>query len=249
MSVIQTYIVEKNDLIREGVKAFVSGRNYKIAGEYRNIDDLTLPPELEAPQLVIIGINIRVLSAYNAQEEITKFKLQLERIRHTLPDSNLILLISQEALFHIPDLYSWDVDGYICRDITKDGFLNYLNLAMMGERIIPAPLLYTQAKGNSHSYMANDASALHNGHTPNFSVRENDILRYIVRGSPNKRIAVELSITESTVKVHLKTILRKLGVNNRTQAALWAMKNGFNGSAESMLLLCLYNSALIEMLA
>ena len=46
-------------------------------------------------------------------------------------------------------------------------------------------------------------------------------------GSSNKLIAIKLGITEATVKVHLKTLLRKIDVNNRTQAAIWAMNNGF----------------------
>lgn len=250
MTFIQTYIVERNDLIREGVKAFVSGRHYKISGEFKDIENLISPLESDSPQLIIIGINIRVLSAYNAQEEITKFKMHLERIRCTFPDSNLILLISQEALFHIPDLYSWDVDGYICRDVTKDGFLNYLNLAMMGERVIPAQPVYMQIRGTSHVYMGKDEILLKNGHAdPSFSTRENEILRCIAHGNSNKKIATELSITESTVKVHLKTILRKLGVHNRTQAALWAVKSGFSNAAESMLLLYFYNMDVFAMFA
>lgn len=238
MQLIHTYIIEKNDLIREGVKSFINGRHYKIAGEFKNIENLTHDMSAQGPQLIIIGINIRVLSAYNAQEEITKFKEQLARIRESFLDSILILLISQEALYHIPDLYSWDVDGYICRDVTKEGFLNYLNLAMLGERIIPAPLTNGQINGAAHIHNGKDPSSPPNNHSdPIFSVRENEILRYVARGNPNKRIASELNITESTVKVHLKTILRKLGVSNRTQAALWAMKNGFNGAAESLLLI------------
>ena len=242
MTVIHTCIVEQNDLIREGIKSFVNGKNYKISGEFRNIENVNLDMETEDPQLIIIGINIRVLNAYNAQEEIKNLKLHLQRIRDIFPDAHLIVLISQEALLHIPDLYTWDVDGYICRDITKSGFLNYLNLAMMGEKIIPAPLLHAQINGGYHAFVSLDTHHPRNTNpNPVFSTRENEILRCISIGSPNKRIASDLRITESTVKVHLKTILRKLGVNNRTQAALWAIKNGLNGAAESMILIYLYN--------
>jgi two-component system, NarL family, nitrate/nitrite response regulator NarL len=59
------------------------------------------------------------------------------------------------------------------------------------------------------------------------SPREQEILRALVTGSSNKLIAIKLGITEATVKVHLKTLLRKIDVNNRTQAAIWAMNNGF----------------------
>ena len=58
--------------------------------------------------------------------------------------------------------------------------------------------------------------------------REQEILQALVTGASNKLIAIKLGITEATVKVHLKTLLRKIDVNNRTQAAIWAMNNGFS---------------------
>jgi two-component system, NarL family, nitrate/nitrite response regulator NarL len=62
------------------------------------------------------------------------------------------------------------------------------------------------------------------------SPREQEILQSLVTGASNKLIAIKLGITEATVKVHLKTLLRKIDVNNRTQAAIWAMNNGFSAS-------------------
>ena len=58
------------------------------------------------------------------------------------------------------------------------------------------------------------------------SHRERLILGHLVQGQPNKVIAQELGIAEATVKVHVKSILSKIGVINRTQAAIWAMNNG-----------------------
>ena len=62
------------------------------------------------------------------------------------------------------------------------------------------------------------------------SPREQEILQSLVTGASNKLIAIKLGITEATVKVHLKTLLRKIDVNNRTQAAIWAINNGFTAS-------------------
>ena len=64
------------------------------------------------------------------------------------------------------------------------------------------------------------------------SEREDQILRYLVAGSPNKLIGRSLGITEATVKVHIKSLLRKLSATNRTQAAIWAMNHGMNFEAE-----------------
>jgi two-component system, NarL family, nitrate/nitrite response regulator NarL len=61
---------------------------------------------------------------------------------------------------------------------------------------------------------------------PRLSARQRLILRYLIEGDPNKTIARKIHITEATVKVHVKAILRKIRVHNRTQAAIWAMNNG-----------------------
>jgi two-component system nitrate/nitrite response regulator NarL len=58
-----------------------------------------------------------------------------------------------------------------------------------------------------------------------FSNREAEILRCIMQGEPNKVIARKLEVTEATIKVHVKAILRKIGVGNRTQAAMWATEH------------------------
>ena len=63
------------------------------------------------------------------------------------------------------------------------------------------------------------------------SPREQEILQALVTGASNKMIAIKLGIMEATVKVHLKTLLRKIDVNNRTQAAIWAMNNGFTADS------------------
>jgi two-component system, NarL family, nitrate/nitrite response regulator NarL len=66
------------------------------------------------------------------------------------------------------------------------------------------------------------------------SPREQEILQALVTGASNKMIAIRLGITEATVKVHLKTLLRKIDVNNRTQAAIWAMNNGFSADSAAV---------------
>ena len=67
--------------------------------------------------------------------------------------------------------------------------------------------------------------------SPLLSEQQKRILRYLVEGESNKMIARKIDIAEATVKVHIKAILRKIRVQNRTQAAVWAMNNGLLNSA------------------
>ena len=69
-------------------------------------------------------------------------------------------------------------------------------------------------------------SQAESGYTPRLSPRQQSILHCLIQGDSNKAIARKMAITEATVKVHVKAILRRIQVHNRTQAAIWAMSNG-----------------------
>ena len=110
------------------------------------------------------------------------------------------------------------VDSVLHRDMTADALIRSVSLVMDGAWIIPtrvAQLLMQQGESGTAG-----------SHNHGLSDREMEILRCLVNGDPNKVIARALGITEATVKVHLKNLLKKIGVTNRTQAAVWALKNG-----------------------
>jgi two-component system nitrate/nitrite response regulator NarL len=113
---------------------------------------------------------------------------------------------------------------------------------MLGETFLPSALLpYILNHNGRHAseQIAHDFAetrpALRKTEcdtTPHISVREKCILNYLIEGYSNKTIARKINIAEATVKVHVKTILRKIRVQNRTQAAIWAINNGsFMGSS------------------
>jgi len=106
-------------------------------------------------------------------------------------------------------------------EVSADTLLQALNVIQRGERVVSLPLTQLLAKQTrSVNGRQQDAASL--------SPREKEIVRRLVRGESNKIIGYRLHITESTVKVHLKAILRKISVQNRTQAAIWAINNGFD---------------------
>ena len=113
-------------------------------------------------------------------------------------------------------------DGVLTLQISSAALIHALDLVGAGERVVPADLVAHLAAAPQRDEAAETAG----GRT--LSPREIDILHYLVSGASNKMIAHELGITESTVKVHLKALTRKLGVANRTQAALWARNNGLS---------------------
>jgi two-component system nitrate/nitrite response regulator NarL len=116
------------------------------------------------------------------------------------------------------DAMNAGANGYLMKDVSPEALIQSLELVIMGEKVFPTNL----------ASMLLDMSAITPQHSiRGLSPREQEILQSLVTGASNKLIAIKLGITEATVKVHLKTLLRKIDVNNRTQAAIWAMNNGF----------------------
>ena len=109
------------------------------------------------------------------------------------------------------------LDGIVTYDLSAGAFVRSLLLIALGERVFPHDLaLGRKSAALSLEDRANDAR---------LSPREKEILSHLVAGRSNKLIARHLSIAEATVKVHLKSVQRKIRVENRTQAAIWALAN------------------------
>ena len=123
------------------------------------------------------------------------------------------------------------LSGIVTYDLSAEAFVRSLRLICLGERVFPRELaLRLQARTPLHetSPPRSDVDRL--------SPRERETLSLLVEGHSNKGIARILGITEATVKVHLKSLLRKISVENRTQAAIWALSNlPAPGSRASML--------------
>ncbi|RPF71175.1 response regulator transcription factor [Aurantiacibacter spongiae] len=116
--------------------------------------------------------------------------------------------------------------GYIVKEISCEPLVNTLELVAHGEKVLPSQLadvLQTRPALGAVADVADVQAAT------NLSQREVEILEWLIMGCPNKVISRHMDISEATVKVHVKAILRKLNVKNRTQAAIWAANNGLRG--------------------
>jgi len=109
--------------------------------------------------------------------------------------------------------------GILTYDLSADAFVRSLRLICSGERVFPRELTQP-SKSRTTLYETSPSRS-----DVRLSPRERQILSHLIEGHSNKGIARILGITEATVKVHLKSLLRKIGVENRTQAAIWALSN------------------------
>ncbi len=205
---VPTYVIEKNQFFREGIKGFLLDTRFTVLAEYGCSSDLDKDNILEYPSLIIMGV-----------DHVCKLTLceQFESVRILFPNSRVVLMFSQEDVTVMPYIILLDADGYIFKNVSSDAFINYLNLILIGEKVLPASLAHFLKESGEYNF---------NG--CRLSEKEINIIKCLTLGYSNKLIAQQLLVAEATIKVHLKTIQRKLDVHNRTQVALWAVNNGLS---------------------
>jgi two-component system, NarL family, nitrate/nitrite response regulator NarL len=138
---------------------------------------------------------------------------------HRVSGDRVVVLASGADALDIDDQQIALLSGILTYDLSAEAFLRSLRLICAGERVFPRDLapgcrLPAPSLG---SEVQSDGNRL--------SPREREVLSHLLAGRANKVIARQLGTSEATVKVHLKNLLRKIKVGNRTQAAIWALSN------------------------
>jgi two-component system, NarL family, nitrate/nitrite response regulator NarL len=205
MTSSRTILIEPNRLFREGLKHLLSGTRFEVGAEFNTVDlALAAAETAETVDLVISG------------QPVTD-DADLRAIREAFPTARIVVLADDLSVDVLRVTMGGGVDGFLIKTVSPEALIQSLQLILLGEKVFPttlAPMLLDMtAAGPQHSVRG-------------LSPREREILQLLVTGASNKLIGNRLGITEATVKVHLKTLLRKIDVNNRTQAAIWAMNNG-----------------------
>ena len=211
---IDIALVDGTNLFREGVLRILSGTQFRVARHVEAIDDLLALGAGDCDySLAIISL----------PDDDETFGEKLGELHRICPQVRLVTLAETFDVDAVRHCFMAGVDGFLLKTISSRALLNSLELVMLGERVFPRQLVNLLLP---RGFAGRSASPLLNGDLRKLSEREMEIVRCLVAGHSNKVIAAQLSITEATVKVHLKSILRKIGASNRTQAAIWALHNG-----------------------
>ncbi|WP_407159917.1 LuxR C-terminal-related transcriptional regulator [Bradyrhizobium sp. STM 3557] len=219
---ISTILVGRNSLLSEGLAKILRSANFRILASVASADDLLAgkaPPPQSLFLLVHTGDNFEAAVA----------QVQLVRSRH--PDGNIGVVTDRYRLDELALAFRAGANGYFVDVMTCDAFVKSLELMMMGHAIFPPAFLSFVLDFESDDQLDETASdgdgnepdliAANDSNSPELSPREKTILRCLIEGDSNKSIGRKMNIAEATVKVHIKAILRKIRVHNRTQAAIW----------------------------
>jgi two-component system nitrate/nitrite response regulator NarL len=216
---VTTILVARNSLFREGLLRILSTTAFRVTKVAAAIDNPSLHSiRTSRPVLFLIATD---------GDDHAVTALTVGRLKEQNPSARIVVLSdrcdSDEALA----VFRAGADGYVFEQISCDTLIKSLDLVMLGVTILPAAFM--RLLGGENEMDSEDNPAVPATHVPTFdhmartlSDRETGILRCLMQGESNKIIARRFDITEATVKVHIKAILRKICVRNRTQAAVWA---------------------------
>lgn len=206
---VKVMIVDDHAIVREGLTMLLSEEaDIDVVGEARDgVDALTMVAHLQ-PDVVLMDLVMPEMDGIAATKEI----------RQKYPDCQVLVLTSFAEDQRVPDAIQAGAVGYLLKDVLRADLLRAIHAAARGE-----PTLHPEAQRQLMQQVVAPAP-------PNLldslTDREMDVLRLIAQGNSNKEIAAALHLTEGTVKGYVSTILSKLQVADRTQAALYAVKHG-----------------------
>lgn len=220
-----TILIGKSVLLREGLAKILRSANFRILASVSSADDLP-PGKPRQPKPLFLIVH--------TGNDFDPTLEQIELLREQHPDGRIAVVADHYLLDELVSAFRAGANSYFVDVMTCDVFIKSVELVMMGETIFPPAFLsFVLDPHDSHLLEAaprdktGEAILVTTEDTiaPQLSPREKSILRCLIEGNSNKCIARKIDIAEATVKVHVKAILRKIRVQNRTQAAIWGMNN------------------------
>ena len=210
---IDTIVLSDNVLLREGITQLLSGARFRVT--HRTCAaDLAAVDDDEAPELVIVVIDEASCSVVG-------------EVKRHFGKAKIVALALRDSRELMRRAIQLGAVGYLVESVSAQDLIRSLEVVVANGAVFPPDLLSQLAEvAVEPQRLLQTVQRRADGSTfSGLSGREVSILEGLMLGESNKVIARKLQIAEATVKVHVKAILRKIRVRNRTQAALWAMQN------------------------
>jgi DNA-binding NarL/FixJ family response regulator len=208
---IRVLIVDDHAVVREGLRTFLELQDgIAVAGEAADGEQAVMQAEALRPDVVLMDLVMPRLDGVGAMREL----------RRRLPGTRVIVLTSFAEDERLLPAIQAGAAGYLLKNVAPAELARAVRAAHAGEALID-PVIAARLV---------DAIAQPAGEPApeRLTAREQEVLALIARGYSNKRIALELGIAEKTVKTHVGHVLAKLGVTDRTQAAVHAVRMGLD---------------------
>ncbi len=199
---IRVLSVDDHPMLREGIAALIGNQSdMQLIGEASNGREAVEQFRKHHPDITLMDLQMPEMSGIDA----------ISAIRGEFPDARIIVLTTHAGDFQVSRALKAGARGYLLKGMLRQELLETIRAVHAGQKRLSAEVAAEIAEHAADNVL-----------TP----REMDVLRSIAEGNSNKEIAGKLSLTEETVKGHVKNILAKLGVNDRTHAVTIGLKRG-----------------------
>jgi two-component system nitrate/nitrite response regulator NarL len=208
-------VVDDHPLFRKGVVQLLAMEpTIKVIGEAGSRAQALALVQRHEPDLILLDLNLKAESGLDI----------LALLKAEDPSRRVVMLTVSDAAEDLIGAIRAGADGYLLKDMEPEQLLDRIRAALVGETVIGEVLAgrlataLRQEAQDTASGLRRDLTAL--------TEREQQVLRCLADGQSNKLIARSLSITEGTVKVHVKNLLKKLSFRSRVEAAVWMAQQG-----------------------
>jgi DNA-binding NarL/FixJ family response regulator len=200
---IKVLVVDDHPLMREGIAAVIQGaQGMAVVAEASNGEQAVAAFRLHRPDVTLMDLQMPIMNGIDA----------IKAIRIEFPTSRFIVLTTYQGDVQALRALKAGATGYLLKNMIWKDLPESIRVVHSGRRRIPPEVAEELAE-----HVTDDA----------LTDREVQVLRRVAMGTANKTIAVELSVSEATIKAHMKNILAKLGANDRTHAVTIAVRRGF----------------------
>jgi DNA-binding NarL/FixJ family response regulator len=217
---IGVLIVDDHEVVRRGLAGFLETEpDIEVVGEAADgrgaLAELARLEADQLPRVVVMDLHMEPMGGVEATGEIRSRYEQIE----------VVVLTSFVDEEEVHAALAAGASGYVLKDAEVDEVAGAIRAAHQGELHLDSAVARRLTASIRAPTREDPAAEL--------TSREREILRMVAAGQPNKQIAAELVISERTARTHVSNILRKLGLSSRTQAALWAVREGLAPDDES----------------
>ncbi len=211
---IRVLIVDDHTLFRSGIKALLQRQDdFEVVGEAGDgLEGLKRAKSMR-PDVVLLDLHMPGIGGREA----------VKLLAEEAPECNVLMLTVSEDAEDLVETLRAGASGYLLKNIETEFLLDAIRAAARGESVMSPQLTGKLMMG----LRTGDKAGIHpDPEEEKLSPREAEIIIFLARGASNKEIARELNVAESTVKVHVQNILRKLKLTSRVQAAVFAVEHG-----------------------
>lgn len=214
---IKILLVDDHTLVREGfAKMLELEQDLIVAGQASNCEEALKQAGTLNPDIVLMDIRLPGKNGI----ETTKI------IKERFPKVEVIILSMYDEDEYVFESIKAGASGYVLKDISKDELVRAIRVVHSGESLIQPALAKKVLKEFAHLAKGTQVQEQKHSLIRELSDREVEVLKLVAEGNSNKEIADKLSISEKTVKAHLRSTFRKLEVSDRAQAVAYAMRKG-----------------------